>query len=270
RGHGRRAPARPGGRPGAARPDPGQRRRGAAGRPDGPADRLAVGVRRGRGDRRRLPGGAPAGPPRAAPPGADPGPRRAPGVPPPPGAAGLRRGGVRLRRQLRGLRLHQPDADRGHRAAGDGRHPGAGAVRSRHDGGAIAGGRLADRAPMPTLWLFTAALAVLLALFTVTVASPILAPVTFFLIGATGFIAVTSLQTMILDRAKEAPGLAAAGIHSAFNIANAMGATLGGAAISAGFGLASPSMVGALLSAVGLGLALLMGMPARRAAVVPD
>ncbi|GAA1073465.1 MFS transporter [Nocardiopsis composta] len=136
--------------------------------------------------------------------------------------------------------------------------------------GAIAGGRLADRAPMPTLWLFTAALAVLLALFTVTVASPILAPVTFFLIGATGFIAVTSLQTMILDRAKEAPGLAAAGIHSAFNIANAMGATLGGAAISAGFGLASPSMVGALLSAVGLGLALLMGMPARRAAVVPD
>ncbi|WP_017623675.1 MFS transporter [Nocardiopsis chromatogenes] len=134
--------------------------------------------------------------------------------------------------------------------------------------GAVAGGRLADAAPMPTLYLFTGALAASLGLFAFTAGNPVLAPIAVFLIGATGFVAVTSLQTTILEKAKEAPGLAAAGIHSAFNIANALGALLGGAAISAGLGLTSPALVGAALSAVGLGLALLLGLSERRAALV--
>lgn len=134
--------------------------------------------------------------------------------------------------------------------------------------GAVAGGRLADAAPMPTLYLFTGALAASLGLFAFTAGNPVLAPIAVFLIGATGFVAVTSLQTTILEKAKEAPGLAAAGIHSAFNIANALGALLGGAAISAGLGLTSPALVGAVLSAIGLGLALLLGLSERRAALV--
>ncbi|WP_017556406.1 MFS transporter [Nocardiopsis baichengensis] len=136
--------------------------------------------------------------------------------------------------------------------------------------GAVVGGRLADTAPMPTLYLFTGALAASLALFAVAAGDPVLAPVGVFLIGATGFVAVTSLQTMILERAREAPGLAAAGIHSAFNIANALGALLGGAAITLGLGLTAPALVGAALSAVGLALALVLGLSDRRATAVRD
>ncbi|WP_017539736.1 MFS transporter [Nocardiopsis halophila] len=136
--------------------------------------------------------------------------------------------------------------------------------------GAVVGGRLADTAPMPTLYLFTGALAASLALFAVAAGDPVLAPVAVFLIGATGFVAVTSLQTMILERAREAPGLAAAGIHSAFNIANALGALLGGAAITLGLGLTAPALVGAALSAVGLALALVLGLSDRRATAVRD
>ncbi|GAB3477766.1 MFS transporter [Nocardiopsis coralliicola] len=135
--------------------------------------------------------------------------------------------------------------------------------------GAAVGGRLADRAPMRTLYGFTGALAVLLALFTLTVHSPVLAPVTLFGIGATGFIAVTALQAMILDRAREAPSLAAAMIHSAFNIANAVGATLGGAVIAAGLGAPAVNLAGAALSAVGLALAVLLGVVDRRRAHAP-
>ena len=46
--------------------------------------------------------------------------------------------------------------------------------------------------------------------------------------------------------------LAAAMNHSAFNMANALGAWLGGATISAGLGWASTGWVGALLAAGGL------------------
>lgn len=136
--------------------------------------------------------------------------------------------------------------------------------------GAVVGGRLADTAPMPTLYLFTGALAASLALFAVAAGDPVLAPVAVFLIGATGFVAVTSLQTMILEKAREAPGLAAAGIHSAFNIANALGALLGGAAITLGLGLTAPALVGAALSAVGLALALVLGLSDRRATAIRD
>jgi DHA1 family inner membrane transport protein len=49
-----------------------------------------------------------------------------------------------------------------------------------------------------------------------------------------------------------APNLAAASIHAAFNIANALGAWLGGAAIAAGWGYGSPNLVAAGLALVGL------------------
>jgi DHA1 family inner membrane transport protein len=53
--------------------------------------------------------------------------------------------------------------------------------------------------------------------------------------------------------------MAAASNHSAFNLANAGGAWLGGLAISAGWGWTSPNLVGAALALAGLGLAFTGG-----------
>ena len=130
--------------------------------------------------------------------------------------------------------------------------------------GTAVGGRLADRNPMRTLYVFLTALAAALALFAATAHSAVLAPVTVFLIGATGFAAIPSIQARILDQAKEAPALGSASIQSTFNIANSLGAYLGGLVIAAGLGLTAPSWVGAALAVVGLGFALLSGWLDRR------
>jgi DHA1 family inner membrane transport protein len=55
-----------------------------------------------------------------------------------------------------------------------------------------------------------------------------------------------------MDVAGDAQTLAAALNHSAFNVANALGAWLGGVAISAGLGWTSTGWVGALLALAGL------------------
>ncbi|WP_186130284.1 MFS transporter [Burkholderia gladioli] len=60
------------------------------------------------------------------------------------------------------------------------------------------------------------------------------------------------LQTRLMDVAGDAQTLAAALNHSAFNIANALGAWLGGLAIDAGMGWSSTGWVGALLAICGL------------------
>ena len=65
------------------------------------------------------------------------------------------------------------------------------------------------------------------------------------------------LQTRLMDVAGNAQGLAASLNHSAFNIANAFGAFLGGWLISQGFGWLAPIWVGVLLSLGGLMILLL-------------
>ena len=55
-----------------------------------------------------------------------------------------------------------------------------------------------------------------------------------------------------MDVGREGKALAATLNHSALNIANALGAWLGGLVIAAGYGYTAPAVVGALLSVVGL------------------
>jgi DHA1 family inner membrane transport protein len=62
------------------------------------------------------------------------------------------------------------------------------------------------------------------------------------------------LQTRLMDVAGEAQTLAAALNHSAFNVANALGPLLAGAAIAAGYGVQSSGIVGAALALAGLGV----------------
>jgi DHA1 family inner membrane transport protein len=125
--------------------------------------------------------------------------------------------------------------------------------------GNLIGGRLADRALMPSMYIALGGLAVVLALFALTVHSLVSAMITVFLIGTIAFIAIPAVQTRIMNAAEGAPTMAAAAVQSGFNIANAAGAFLGGLVISAGFGYSSPNLVGAALAAIGLGLAVLSG-----------
>ncbi|MFG1864003.1 MFS transporter [Microbispora bryophytorum] len=132
--------------------------------------------------------------------------------------------------------------------------------------GNLIGGRFADRALMPMLYVSLGALAVVLAAFTLTAHSKILAPVTVALVGALGFATVPPLQKRVLDLAHGAPTLASAVNIGAFNLGNALSSWLGGLVIAAGLGYTSPNWVGALLAASALVLAVLSAALERRSA----
>ncbi|MFF8843511.1 MFS transporter [Streptomyces sp. NPDC015127] len=131
-------------------------------------------------------------------------------------------------------------------------------------GGNLIGGRYADRHLMPLLYVTLTALALVLALFTVTAHHKVLAAVSIVLIGALGFATVPPLQKRVLDHAHGAPTLASAVNIGAFNLGNALAAWLGGIVIAAGMGLTAPNWVGAALAASALVLAFVSAALERR------
>ncbi|MER6995330.1 MFS transporter [Streptomyces sp. NPDC000410] len=131
-------------------------------------------------------------------------------------------------------------------------------------GGNLIGGKFADRALMPLLYVSLGALALVLALFTFTAHNKIAAAVTIVLVGALGFATVPPLQKRVLDQASGAPTLASAVNIGAFNLGNALAAWLGGMVIAAGLGFTAPNWVGAVLAASALALALLSSVLERR------
>ncbi|MEW1695832.1 MULTISPECIES: MFS transporter [unclassified Streptomyces] len=122
--------------------------------------------------------------------------------------------------------------------------------------GNLLGGRYADRALMPLLYVALGGLAVVLALFTVAAHHKVLAALAVLLVGALGFATVPPLQKRVLDQAHGAPTLASAVNIGAFNLGNALAAWLGGLVITAGLGYTAPNWVGAALAASALLLAL--------------
>lgn len=125
--------------------------------------------------------------------------------------------------------------------------------------GNLVGGKAADKALMPSLYGFLAALVVVLLVFTFTAHSQVLAAITIVAFGAAGFATISPLQTRAMDKAKGAPALASAANIGAFNLANAIGAWVGGMAIDHGLGYTSTNWIGALLALVGLGVAVYSG-----------
>ena len=73
-----------------------------------------------------------------------------------------------------------------------------------------------------------------------------------FLITVTGSVLVVALQMRLMDVAGDARTLGAAMNHAALNIANALGAWLGGMVIAGGLGYRAPGFVGFALSVVGV------------------
>ena len=63
---------------------------------------------------------------------------------------------------------------------------------------------------------------------------------------------VVNLQLRLMDVAGDAQTLGAALNHASLNVANALGAWLGGLVIAAGHGYRAPALVGAALSVAGL------------------
>ncbi len=117
--------------------------------------------------------------------------------------------------------------------------------------GNVVGSKLADIALMGTIGGMLVFNIVVMTLFSVTAASPWMLCLCTFLIGCT-FAAGPAIQTRLMDVAADGQTLAAASMHSAFNIANALGAWLGGLVITLGYGYAATGYVGAALSLVGL------------------
>lgn len=120
-------------------------------------------------------------------------------------------------------------------------------------GGNLVGSRLADKALMPTIGGLLVWAALVLTTFSFAAHHVATAALNVFLIGTIVAIG-PALQIRLMDVAGDAQTLAAALNHSAFNMANALGAWLGGVAITAGLGWTSTGWVGALLALAGLGV----------------
>ncbi|WP_082177667.1 MFS transporter [Arthrobacter sp. RIT-PI-e] len=130
--------------------------------------------------------------------------------------------------------------------------------------GNVLGGRLADRSVMGSIRAVMGAIVVILLVFPLAATTPCSACLFVFLVGTSGSMLIPPLQARLLDVAPGAPSLASSMNHSALNTANALGASVGGAVITAGWGFTSPALVGAGLAVLGLGVAVVSSRMDRR------
>ena len=89
--------------------------------------------------------------------------------------------------------------------------------------------------------------------FDQTAHAKIPAVLTLFALGTVGFATVPAFTSRVLTTA----GGSTSNVLASFNLGNATGAFLGGRAIAAGGGFASPNLVGAAMASSALLLALL-------------
>ncbi|WP_332118599.1 MFS transporter [Azorhizobium caulinodans] len=114
--------------------------------------------------------------------------------------------------------------------------------------GNLAGGRLADRWLVPTVYGSLVVLAVVLGALTFALHNAIAAVIFVGLLGAVAFATVAPLQMWVLEKAQGAgQSLASSFNIAAFNLGNAIGAWLGGVVIDHGLGLGAVPWVAALV-----------------------
>jgi DHA1 family inner membrane transport protein len=118
--------------------------------------------------------------------------------------------------------------------------------------GNLVGGKMADISVVRGLYVSMTALGVALTVFVVASHNPWTALLVLFTIGASGSAMGPALQIRLMDVAHDGRTLAAALNHSALNMANAIGAFIGGLVIAAGYGYTAPAAAGALLCAAGM------------------
>lgn len=119
------------------------------------------------------------------------------------------------------------------------------------------GGRSADRSLDGSLLVFFPILGIIMLIFpwmAQTVPGALFASLVW---GASTFSLMPALQMRVMQAAHDAPALASSMNIGAFNLGNAIGAALGGIALSMGLGYSGVSVIGTALALVGVGLVLL-------------
>jgi DHA1 family inner membrane transport protein len=118
------------------------------------------------------------------------------------------------------------------------------------------GGRLADWSVFRSMLVGTVLMGLILVLFTVTSQWFLPGLLTVFVLSTVTSVLVVGLQMRLMQVAGDAQTIGAAMNHASLNIANALGAWLGGLVVAAGFGYRAPSWVGAGLAVAGLAVLL--------------
>lgn len=118
--------------------------------------------------------------------------------------------------------------------------------------GNLWGGKAADRSVDCTLIVSLSVLILVLLACTLLMRWPIPAAVSILVWGVASFALVPPLQMRVMEAAKDAPNLASAVNIGAFNFGNAIGAAVGGAVISAGYGYPAISLAGAAMASLEL------------------
>ncbi|PWH07663.1 MFS transporter [Brachybacterium endophyticum] len=135
--------------------------------------------------------------------------------------------------------------------------------------GNVVGGASADRSLNRTLMVgFPANILALVLLFAVAHTNLVALMVGFFLANLANASLNPAMQTWLIRIARSSEVLGASLNHAAFNVANALGAGLGGAVIAAGFGYRSTMVVAIVLATAGFlmvsGALLALRVRARR------
>ena len=125
-------------------------------------------------------------------------------------------------------------------------------------------GRLSDWSVFRSMLVGSVLMCLTLVAFTVTSQWFVLGLVTVFLLSLVSSVLVVGLQMRLMQVAGDAQTIGAAMNHASLNIANALGAWLGGVVVAAGFGYTSTAWVGAGLSLAGLLVLLASAMLHRR------
>jgi DHA1 family inner membrane transport protein len=130
--------------------------------------------------------------------------------------------------------------------------------------GTTLGGIGADWSLLRSIVAANLVMGLALVLFTMTASQPVAAWFTVLLVSTGGSVLAVTLQMRLMHVAGEAQTLGAAMNHASLNLANALGAWLGGLVIAAGLGYTAPSWVGAGLSVAGLAVLALSVVVHRR------
>lgn len=122
--------------------------------------------------------------------------------------------------------------------------------------GTTIGGRMADWSVLRSVLIAAGMLGLILLVFTQTARWLVPGLLTVFVLQVFASVLVVNLQMRLMEVAGDAQTIGAAMNHASLNVANALGAWLGGVVIARGYGYTSPSWVGVGLSLAGLAVLL--------------
>ena len=130
--------------------------------------------------------------------------------------------------------------------------------------GNFLGGLLGDWKPMPLVLTGLVLLIAIMLVMPFAIPHMVPAVVLIFIWGLVHFCAIAPLQARIVDQAKGAPNLASTLNQGAFNLGNALGASLGGLVLTAGYGYLKLPVASAAVAAVCLVVAVVTVLIERR------